>query len=143
VPAEVVDAGRNSFGWRTLEWDLAQLTADSLLAGAAVRGEPPRLLTFQAGGLAIEVEVSELAGRLRILGQLVPAQPARVRADQPPAGQRADQPPAEGAATSLADELGRFAIPDLPPGPTRLACQLLGPDGEPAGTEIHSEWLVL
>ena len=134
VPAEVVDAGRSSFGWRTLEWDLAQLTADSLLAGAAVRGEQPRLLTYEAGGLAIEVEISELAGRLRILGQLVPAQPARVRADQPPAG---------GTATALADDLGRFAIPDLPPGPTRLVCQLLGPDGEPAGAEIHSEWLVL
>lgn len=137
VPAIVLDAARAGFGWRSLDWELAQLTADSLLVGADVRGEQPRLLTYQAGERAIEVEVSDLGGRLRILGQLVPPQPARVRADQPGTG--AGQDPVE----VLADPLGRFAIRDLPPGPTRLVCQPLGPDGEPAGPEVHSEWLVL
>jgi hypothetical protein len=132
VPARVVDAGRNSFGWRTLDAELARLTEDSLLAGAGLRGEPPRLLTYQAGDRMIEVEVSDLGGRLRVLGQLVPPQPARVRADQP-----------AGAVEVAADPLGRFAFRDLPPGPTRFACQPLGPDGEPAGTEFFSEWLVL
>jgi hypothetical protein len=134
VPANVVDAARSSFGWRTLDWELARLTADSLLVSADVRGEEPRLLTYQAGGRTIEAEVSDLDGRLRILGQLSPPQPARVRADQPAAA---------AGVEVVADPLGRFAIRDLPPGPTRLVCQPLGPDGEPAGAEVHSEWLVL
>lgn len=132
VPAEVVEAARGSLGWRTLESELARLTADSLLAGADVRGEQARLLTYQAGERTIEIEVSDAGGRLRILGQLVPAEPARVRADQPTGGREVD-----------VDSLGRFAIRDLPAGPTRFTCQPLGPDGEPAGAEIHSEWLVL
>jgi hypothetical protein len=134
VPANVVEAARSSFGWRTLESELAQLTADSLLVSADVRGEQPRMLTYQAGERTIEAEVSDLGGRLRILGQLSPPQPARVRADQP-----------AGAAgvEVVADSLGRFSIGGLPSGPTRLVCQPLGPDGEPAGAEVHGEWLVL
>jgi hypothetical protein len=134
VPAQVVEAARSSYGWRTLEWELARLTADSLLVGADVRGEQPRLLTYQAGDRTIEVEVSDLGGRLRVLGQLVPPQAARVRADQPAA---------TGRAEVVADALGQFTIRGLPPGPTRFVCQPVGPGGEPEGAEVHSEWLVL
>jgi hypothetical protein len=132
VPDRVVEAARDSFGWRTLDTELAQLTADSLLVGADVRGEQPRLLSYQAGKRTIEVEVSELDGRLRILGQLVPPQQARIRADQP-----------AGGVAAIADQLGRFAMRDLPPGLTRFACQPLGRDGEPAGAEFHSQWMLL
>jgi hypothetical protein len=138
VPDRVLDAARASLGWRTLEADLAQLIADSRLAtGAAVRGEPPRLLTFQAGDrITIELEVSELGdqhgGRLRVLGQLVPPRPARIRAERP-----------DGTVEVAADPLGRFALRDLSRGPLRLTCRPLGPDGEPEGAEAHTEWLVL
>lgn len=133
VPAEVLAAGRSSFGWRDLTAELALLTADSLVAGSAVRGdEPARLLSFQAGDWTIEIEVSVHGGRLRVLGQLVPPRPARLRADHP-----------GGSVTVAADPLGRFAVRDLPPGPTRFACQPLGDDGAPAGVEIHSQWQVL
>lgn len=132
VPPEVVATARASFGWQALDAELARLTADSLLAAADVRGEPARLLSYQAGERTIEVEVTNQDGRLRILGQLVPLQPARVRAEQP-----------AGTVEATADQLGRFAIRDLPPGPTRFACQPLGPAGEPVGAELVSEWQVL
>jgi hypothetical protein len=132
VPAEVVAAARDSFGWRALDAELARLVADSRLAAAGVRGEPARLLSYQAGERTIEIEVTNLAGRLRVLGQLVPPQPARVRVEQP-----------AGTVEVVADRWGRFAVPDLPPGPTRFACQPLGPAGEPVGTALVSEWRVL
>lgn len=133
VPPEVVDAARVSIGWRTLEADLADLISDSLLTTADVRGgEQPRLLSFQAGDRIVEIEVSALDGRLRILGQLVPVQPARVRVEQP-----------TGAVEVVADQLGRFAIEDLPVGPTRFVCQPLDPAGEPVGTEVVTQWQAL
>lgn len=147
VPAQVLDAARVSYGWRTLEAELAQLTEDSLLAGAGteLRGEPARLLTFQAGERTIELEVSDLGGgRLRVLGQLVPPQPARVRVDQPGPDQSGGPVEAQrgGPVEVTADSLGRFTFRELPLGPTRFACQPLGPDGEPVGAEVLSEWLV-
>lgn len=133
VPAAVVSAARDSFGWRDLDAQLARLVAEHTPAGAGVRGEPSRLLTYQAGDRILELEVSQAGQRLRIIGQLVPPQPARVRAQQP-----------AGQVEVPADRLGRFAFPDLPPGPTRFAYQPLSPDGTaPAGTETQTEWVML
>src|SRR3954470_17810269 len=81
VPADVVAAAKASFTWRTVDAELAQLaelTFDSLVdedAGVLVRGgEQPRLLTFGAAGVEIEVEATATAsGRsFRLLGQVVP-----------------------------------------------------------------------
>jgi hypothetical protein len=132
VPPEVVAAARGSFGWQVLDAELARLTADSRLVAADVRGGPARLLSYQAGERTIEIEVTDLAGRLRILGQLVPPQPARVRVEQP-----------AREVEVAADHLGRFAVPDVPPGPTRFACQPLGPAGEPVGAALVSQWQML
>lgn len=132
VPATVVEAARGSFGWRELDAELAKLVADSRLATAPVRGDPGRLLSFQAGDRTLEIEVTRLDDRLRILGQVVPPGPARVRAEQP-----------AGTMEVTADQLGRFTIDSLPPGPTRFFCLLLGPDGAPVDTGIVSEWQVL
>lgn len=133
VPPEVVAAARASFEWRNLDAELARLTADSLLAVTDVRGgEQPRLLSFQVGERSVEIEVSEVDTRLRVLGQLVPVQPARVRVEQP-----------ERTIEVVADELGRFSVDDLAPGPTRFVCRPLTPSGEPAGADLVTEWQVL
>jgi len=132
VPAAVVDAARHSFGWRELDAELAKLVADSRLAAASVRGDPGRLLSFQAGDRTLEIEVTRLDDRLRILGQVVPPGPAQVRAEQP-----------AGTLDVTADHLGRFTIDSLPPGPTRFFCLPLGPDGAPVDAGIVSEWQVL
>lgn len=132
VPAHVVEAARASIGWRDLDSELARLTADSMLVGADVRGEQGRLLSYEAGDRTIEVEVGESGGGLRIIGQLVPPQAARVRVEQP-----------AGSVEVTADPLGRFTVRDLPPGLTRFACQPLAADDQPAGSAYHSEWKLL
>lgn len=125
-PAAVVAAARDSYRWRDIDAELASLTADSLLAAEAVRGEQARLLTYRAGGITIEVEVTESAGRLRVLGQLVPPRAARVRIEQPQRAVEAD-----------VRELGRFRAEELPPGPTRFVCT-------PAGASpVRTEWTIL
>ncbi|MEV0607614.1 hypothetical protein AB0I61_14740 [Polymorphospora rubra] len=130
VPARAIEAARNSFDWRTLDLELAQLTADSSLATADVRGEPARLLSYEAGSCSIDVEVGEIAGRLRILGQLVPPQAARLRVEQP-----------VGSVEVTADEMGRFTVRDLPPGPTRFVVESADP--ATPGTGVHTDWVRL
>jgi hypothetical protein len=126
VPPAVVTAARESYAWREVDAALARLTADSLRNLAAVRGGSGRLLTFAAGAVTIEVEVTLAGGRLRVLGQLVPPQPARVRVDQP-----------GGSVEVAADRLGRFAVADLPAGATRFHC--IPAEGEP----VRTEWTLL
>ncbi len=128
VPPEVVAAAEDSHVWYDVDAELALLVADSLLAAEAVRGDSARLLTFRAGTvtLEVEVEVSGPAGRLRILGQLMPPTQARVRAEQP-----------DGGAEVAAGPLGRFTFENLPPGPTRFV-------STPAGDRpVYTEWTVL
>lgn len=116
-PPGVVDAAVELFTWRTVDAELAALTADSLLdeqpAGVRAAAQP-RILTFEAGALTIEVEVDAGPGGRRLLGQLVPAQTAELEL-------RGDGAPVTGTA----DEMGRFV---LPLGPTRqriaLRCRL-------------------
>ena len=65
VPPAVLAAAKGTFTWRTIDSELAELVADSAdslagAVGAGVRGETaPRLLTFEAAGLVVEVEVAE------------------------------------------------------------------------------------
>ncbi|MDP9795145.1 hypothetical protein J2S43_003657 [Catenuloplanes nepalensis] len=127
VPEAVLAAARDAFGWRTIDADLARLTADSLLTEAAVRGDAARLLTFEAGGTVIEAEVAGTGTALRVLGQVVPPGPARVRLEQP-----------GGTAETVADALGRFTLTGVRPGPSRFVCTRL-----PSGPAVRTEWTVL
>lgn len=103
-PPEVVEAARQSFTWRTIDAELAALTHDSLLDDEPVLARAaaqPRILTFEAGELTIEVEVDETPGGRRLLGQLVPAGPAELELRCAGAD----------TVTSAADEYGRFTLP--------------------------------
>lgn len=131
VPPEVVEAARAAFGWRRLDAELAELLHDSSLDEerlAGVRGgvgrSDPRLLTFEAGPLTVEVEVAAVGARRRLVGQLVPAQPAVVEVRH-----------AGGTVAARADELGRFAAGGIEPGPVSLRCR------PAAGAAVETTWV--
>jgi hypothetical protein len=107
-------AAMELFRWRTVDAELAVLTADSMLeAPAGVRGaSEARTLTFVAQDVQVVVEITESAGQRQMLGQLVPGGPAHVSVHQ-----------GKVVRTVEADRLGRFVIDDLGPhGPLSLRC---------------------
>lgn len=131
VPAESVAAARAAFAWRTLDAELAQLAYDSLLDDrplAGVRGvATPRLLTFEAARLTLEVEAVGEGPERRLLGQLVPPQPGRVEVRH-----------RGGFVTTEADEVGRFAFEGVLSGPVSLRCD---PAAAGAGT-VYTDWFL-
>jgi hypothetical protein len=117
VPPQLETDAMQAFALRTLDAELAEIAFDSWAEQAAtrVRGAgAPRLLTFRAGTVEVELEVS---GR-RLLGRVVPAGETDVRV------QRRD-----GERVVRTDALGRFTADALDPGPlrVRVAPRALGP----------------
>lgn len=116
-PAEVTAAAKELFTWRTVDAELAALTFDSLLDDepAAVRSTAvePRLLTFEADGIAVELEVETDpdAGR-RLVGQVVP--PRSGDLDLVVGGRTVRAP---------VDDIGRFVV-ELPEEPERIRLRL-------------------
>ena len=111
---------------------LAELVFDSLTSAAAAsaRGSgQPRLLTFEAGPLIIDVEVtSRLSGTTlerRIVVRLEPAQRAEY---QLWAGSE--------QLSGTSDDLGRFAVTVPGSGPFRLRCQ----PGDPQARSVVTQW---
>jgi hypothetical protein len=127
VPDRLVRQAAELLGWRTIDADLAALAFDSADAGpaAAVRGpDAPRLLTFAAGELSIELEMAGGAPDRVMTGQLVPAQPAEIEVRA--GGQR---------YAAKADDLGRFRLTAAGPGPVSLRVRLAGPSSRVVVTE--------
>lgn len=118
MPDGARDAARALFTWRTVDAELAALSYDSLLDGAApvtrAGAGQPRVLTFAADAVTIEVEVDENRAGRRLVGQVEPAGPARLELRT-----------TAGTVEGRADELGRFVLA-LPPAPERisLVCRL-------------------
>ena len=119
VPVPLIEAAQAGFTWRTVDAELAELTADSVLDGAAVRAaDAPRLVTFTAGAISLVVEIAApRAGELarRLIGQLVGAPPAEVEVRH-----------AGGSLTVQTDDYGRFRAAPVPPGPISLALRFAG-----------------
>ncbi|HEY0870717.1 MAG TPA: hypothetical protein VGD55_09995 [Acidothermaceae bacterium] len=116
VPASVVEAARAAFIWRTIDAELAELTADSAMATAGVRSSSaPRLLTFEGAGVEVEVEVAQTGSTRRLTGQLVPVGPARVTVRW-----------SGGTQEAVADDLGRFAVEGIPAGTVSLVVDRAG-----------------
>jgi hypothetical protein len=133
-PAMVTELAKQSFGLRTVDAELAALVADSEVEGtaAAVRrgaqADIPRLLTFETADLLVELEIGGASRSRRILGELVPAGPAKIQVRQP------------GTSASHlvdADEDGRFVIDRLQPGPFSLTCR------RPGRPPVTTEWTSL
>lgn len=116
VPPEAIEMASVSLSWRDPDVALAELIGDSLTDSALVRAPRaggPRLLTFEADGLTIEVEVAEDGDSRRLLGQLVPPSPAEVAVRW-----------LDGQIHVDADELGRFSASGIPSGQVSLSCTL-------------------
>lgn len=125
--------GSDSFIWRPIDAEVAELAYDSVAdrsLASAVRGsEGTRLLTFEAPGLTVEVQVTALGTRRHMIGQLLPNRQARVMVRH-----------RDGIAAVDADRFGRFRVEDLPSGPGSLRCQL---GGEQAGAPVVTDWVTL
>ncbi len=133
VPLDAVAAARSSFAWRTLDSELAALRYDSLVDDQALVGirsaePPPRLLTFEAPALTVEVEAAPNGSHRRLIGQLVPPQPARIDVRHP-----------AGTIPVEADDLGRFAVDDVPPGPVSLYVEGLGDNA----VAVTTDWFLV
>lgn len=133
VPAELFRAAVEAFGWRDIDAALAELVFDSLLdsdEASLVRGSPgQRLVSFAAGGITIDVEVTGAGPERTVLGQIAPPQRATVEIRH-----------RQEVVTVEADELGRFSSGPLPPGPVRL--RLRPPPGG-TGPAIVTDWIAL
>ena len=131
VPPDVVAAARASFTFRTIDAELAELVHDSTMepvALAGVRGGGARQLTFESPGMTVEVEVHSAEGRL--VGQLVPPQPARIEVRH-----------GGGSVTVQADDLGRFHADVTPGSPMSLVCRADSATAGQAPTE--TVWVVV
>lgn len=132
VPARVLDAARGSFAWRTIDAELAEIAYDSAAdadAAALVRSSGRRLLTFDAPGVSVELEVLASPPERRLVGQLVPPRRATIEIRHP-----------GGTVTLETDELGRFTAERVEHGPVSLVCRIH--DATPAG-RIVTDWLVI
>ncbi len=134
VPAPVLAAARAAFDLRSLDTDLAELVADSLDTAKRVRGPSGRRqLAFAAGAVTLDVEVTADGGRRRLLG-FAEGTPGPVSAEASAGGTAAG---AADPVTAGLDELGRFVLDGLPPGPIRLRCPGAG------GRAVVTPWTVL
>ena len=133
VPAELVQAAVDAFGWRDIDAELAELVYDSLADDdetSLVRGTPgQRLVSFAIGRMTIDVEVTGTGPRRTVMGQIAPPQRATVDIRYP-----------QDTVTVEADELGRFRSGPLPPGPASL--RLRPPPGG-SGPAIVTDWISL
>jgi hypothetical protein len=133
IPPEILQAARESFAWRTIDAELAALAYDSVVdrpMSDVVRGsQGPRMLTFEAPDLTVEIQVTTVGARRRLSGQLTPPQPARLTVQHP-----------RSTTVIEADELGRFMADDLPAGPSSLRCHRGGGEGD---TPVVTEWVTL
>ncbi|GAB3806111.1 hypothetical protein [Micromonospora zhanjiangensis] len=118
VPEEFLTAALAAFTWRTVDAELvlAELTFDSACdaepAGLTRSAGATRTLSFRAGPVVLEIEVSE-AG---IVGQLFP--PGGGRVDARTAAGSYDQAPV--------DEVGFFSLGTPPPGPVQIRARAGG-----------------
>lgn len=116
VPSDAVDIASATLSWRDPDAALAELVTDSLMDTALVRAQRaggPRLLTFEANDLTVEVEVADDGETRRLLGQLVPPSRAEVVVRW-----------ANGQTRVDADEIGHFRASGIPSGQVSLSCIL-------------------
>ena len=137
VPDAVIAAARAAIETRNLDNELAALIADSAATTPdqtfeAVRGGLPgsvaeRLLSFEGGGVQVELEVARRGDGLTLIGQVIGVVPGECVLER---GTGRDQ-------TVDLDELGRFLAEGVPAGPARLRCR------SSTGRTVVTAWVSL
>jgi hypothetical protein len=126
-PPDAAAAARGAFTWRTIDADLARLTFDSAsipAAQPALRASgTTRYLTFQVGGVRIDLEISPD----RVIGQIDPPSYDLLTAETS-GGTR---------VTARVDDLGCFMLTQGPRGQVRFTLQ------GACAASVHSEWTPL
>lgn len=122
VPAELQQIAVDAYALHDLDARVAELIFDSLVDALPVRGagDPPRMLTFRAGEVTVDVEVTAHG----LMGQVLPPQPARVEVLGGP----------RPGPSLAADDLGRFTADAPPSGPFALRLRT-------GGDVVVTEWL--
>ncbi|GAA2393705.1 hypothetical protein [Dactylosporangium salmoneum] len=122
-PPHLLVAASAALAWRDPDAALATLLMDSAVAGeaAGIRSgsAPPRLVSFAAGDLVVDVELTEVDGVVHLVGQVSRpvAAPVAIRHS-------------DGTWTGTTDALGRFAAESLPLGPLRVTWGPAEPGGD-------------
>jgi hypothetical protein len=137
VPDHVTAAARAAIEMRDLDGELAALIADSAadapeltfeaVRGGLAHGTVERLLSFDGGGVRIELEVDRSGDGLTLIGQLHGVDRG---------GSALERGDGHREPLDL-DELGRFLLAGLAPGPARLRCR------STAGRLVHTSWVSL
>jgi hypothetical protein len=128
VPENVLAAARAALATRDPDLELARLVADSAEAGfEPVRSGPvaARLLAFDGGGVRVDLDVEVAGGRTVLIGHLTGADACVL--------ERGDG----GRQLVPLDELGRFRVGGVRPGPLRLRCR------GPAGRTVTTSWVTV
>jgi len=134
MPAAVLAAADAAIETRHLDARLALLIADSTGADSefeAVRGagdgDDGRVLLYEGGDVRIDLAVHPQPTTLTLVGQVEGAVYAEVLLE------RADR-----TVDRLdLDDLGRFLVSGIAPGPVRLRCRT------PSGETVLTEWVTL
>ncbi|MFF4271779.1 hypothetical protein [Streptomyces sp. NPDC001536] len=122
VPAELLQLAVEAYALHNLDDRIAELTFDSVVDAIPVRGavDAPRMLTFRAGEVTVDVEVS---GQ-ELLGQVLPPQQALIEVLTGP----------QATAPLVTDDMGRFTGDAPPVGPFALRLRA-------GGEVVVTEWL--
>lgn len=122
VPAELLQLAVEAYALHDLDARIAELTFDSVVDAIPVRGavDAPRMLTFRAGEVTVDVEVT---GQ-ELLGQVLPPQQALIEVLTGP----------QVTAPLVTDDMGRFTGDAPPVGPFALRLRA-------GGEVVVTEWL--
>ena len=118
-PADLDERAKFAIRLENLDFEVSRLYEDTLQGTGARTAERIRTLTFEADTLTIMLTVVDPGtGALRLEGWLAPAAPARIDL-------RTATP--AGPTETTADQHGRFAFDEVPPGLTQLTVHTTPP----------------
>ncbi|GAB2845257.1 hypothetical protein GCM10022221_50720 [Actinocorallia aurea] len=124
-PERSFEAARAALDFRDPDAALAELVASLTPAAAGLRGAA-RMLTFEATGLSVEVEVSAGRHRLCLTGRVAPARAAHLTVRH-----------TGGETPAAVDATGFFLADGVMPGPVMLHFALAD------GASIVTSWTTL